>query len=150
MAGTISERMALDYARRQLKEDEGYSTALYKDSLGNLTGGFGHCFIEGSTLPDYVWDIIFNHDFRIALLHASQLLEEYNVPKMNNPREIVLYNMSYNLGYNKLKKFREMFKALQRKDYEDAADCMLDSLWAKQVKSRADRLAKMMRTGRYI
>ena len=40
-----------------------------------------------------------------------------------------------------------MWSAIHRKDYDRAADEMLDSRWAKQVKSRATRLSDIMRTG---
>jgi lysozyme len=55
--------------------------------------------------------------------------------------------MLFNLGYGGVMKFGKFIAALTIGDYDEAADQMLDSLWAKQVKTRAVRLAKMMRTG---
>jgi hypothetical protein len=42
--------------------------------------------------------------------------------------------------------FREMWQAIQVKDWDGAANAMLDSLWAKEVGQRAVRLATCMRT----
>ena len=47
----------------------------------------------------------------------------------------------------RLKLFKNMWSAIHRKDYERAADEMLDSRWAEQVKGRATRLSDIMRTG---
>ena len=40
-----------------------------------------------------------------------------------------------------------MWAAIHRRDYNAAADEMLDSKWAEQVKGRATRLSNIMRTG---
>lgn len=66
---------------------------------------------------------------------------------LNDTRQRVLANMAFNLGFAGLMKFRNMLRALEDGDYETAAEEMLCSRWAGQVKGRAQRLAKMMRTG---
>jgi lysozyme len=55
--------------------------------------------------------------------------------------------MSFNLGLNKLKKFKKMKAALDVNDYNTAADEMEDSLWFDQVKDRGPRMVNIMRTG---
>ena len=55
--------------------------------------------------------------------------------------------MSFNLGVPRLKRFMNMWAAIHRRDYNAAADEMLDSKWAEQVKGRATRLSNIMRTG---
>ena len=57
-----------------------------------------------------------------------------------------IIDMSFNLGLTKLNKFVKMKKALQRNDYNAAADEMIDSNWYKQVKSRGPRMVKIMRS----
>ena len=42
-----------------------------------------------------------------------------------------------------------MLAALEAGDYKTAAKEMLDSVWARQVKSRAKKLAQIMETGEY-
>ena len=58
----------------------------------------------------------------------------------------ILVLMLYQLGRTKVLKFKRMFEALRKKDYDSAANEMLDSLWAKKhTPARAERLAKRMR-----
>jgi lysozyme len=64
-------------------------------------------------------------------------------------RQAVLVNMHFNLGGTKLNKFTQTLKAIERGDYEAAANGMRKSLWAKQVGKRATRLAQQMQTGEW-
>ena len=55
--------------------------------------------------------------------------------------------MCFNLGIGRLLNFRNFLSALQSGDHKAAAAEMLDSLWAKQVGARAQRLALQIETG---
>ena len=66
---------------------------------------------------------------------------------LSTNRQNVLVDMNYNLGLTRFMGFKKMIAALKGGDYYKAADEMLDSTWAQQVKSRATRNAKMMREG---
>lgn len=57
----------------------------------------------------------------------------------------VLVNMCFNMGINKLMTFRNTLWLMSTGMYEQAADHMLRSKWARQVKSRAKRLAERVR-----
>ena len=52
---------------------------------------------------------------------------------------LVLCDMAFNLGIKRLCKFTRMLEALEERDFELAAEELLDSIYAKQVKKRADR-----------
>jgi lysozyme len=62
------------------------------------------------------------------------------------PAQEVLVNMLYNMGGGGLDGFKKMRAAVERGDWDTAADEMLDSDWAKQVKGRATELAEIMRS----
>jgi lysozyme len=62
-------------------------------------------------------------------------------------RQKVLLDMAFNMGTAGLLKFKNTLKAVKEKRWKDAAAGMRASLWAKQTKSRADRLIRMMETG---
>jgi lysozyme len=53
--------------------------------------------------------------------------------------------MAYNLGAEGVAGFQMMLAALQRGDRDAAALNCLDSLWAKQVGARAERVADLIR-----
>jgi lysozyme len=58
--------------------------------------------------------------------------------------------MCFNLGINGLLQFHGTLQAVADGDYDQAAECMLASLWASQVGRRALELATMMRSGEWI
>jgi lysozyme len=61
-----------------------------------------------------------------------------------------LVDMGFNLGVPRLMKFKRMWEAIEREDFEWAASEMLNSRWANQVGGRADRLAKVMEDGDWV
>ena len=66
---------------------------------------------------------------------------------MDETRQRVVADMLFNMGRPTLAKFKNFLSALQEQDYERASVEMMDSNWARQVKGRADTLARMMRDG---
>ena len=52
---------------------------------------------------------------------------------------LVLCDMCFNLGIKRLCRFTKMLEAMEERDFELAAEELLDSTYAKQVKKRADR-----------
>jgi lysozyme len=69
------------------------------------------------------------------------------ITSLSPPRQRVLQNMAYNLGVSGLLEFKHMLSACQSGDYSQAAQQMLSSTWAKQVTTRATRLAEQMESG---
>ena len=57
----------------------------------------------------------------------------------------VVINMCYQLGVNGVSKFRKAISAMQEGDWEEAANEMLDSLWARQTPNRAKELSDIVR-----
>lgn len=62
-------------------------------------------------------------------------------------RKAVLVSMAYQMGVAGLAGFKNTLKAISEKRWTDAANGMLDSLWAKQTPGRAKRHAEQMRSG---
>ena len=129
-----------------IKFHEGFIDRVYADSLGNLTCGYGHFLDVGSFVPKEVAEIFFKLDFIHAQNNYNRITAKFGFT-LDEVRKAVLIDMLFNLGYGGVMKFGKFLAALTIGDYDEAADQMVDSLWAKQVKTRAVRLAKMMRTG---
>lgn len=134
--------------RELLTLHEGRVPHAYADSLGYLTIGIGHLIDErkGGRLPDSIIDALFEHDLQE---HANELFASLPWARDLDPvRQAVLIDMYFNLRRGLLG-FKETLRHFQAGNWDAAATAMLDSKWAKQVKTRATRLAQMTRTGEW-
>lgn len=140
----MKNQLAIDLIKRH----EGFVGQPYKCPAGKLTIGYGRNIEDnGITLDE--GDYLLRNDVDNAQIEISELcrIRNVNFEQLNLVRQAVLIDMIFNLGMNRLSKFNKMFEALAKKDYEEASREMLDSLWARQVKTRAIKLAELMRTG---
>jgi lysozyme len=69
--------------------------------------------------------------------------------ELDDVRQDVLQDMCFNMGLPSFEKFRKMLAAVELEQWDRAAEEMLNSRWAEQVKGRSIKLANMMRTGAY-
>jgi lysozyme len=116
--------------KEQLKIDEGIRYSLYRDSLGFLTIGVGHN-LDSKSISLAAVEQILQDDIEDTIKSLDQKLPWY--PSLSENRQLVLANMCFNLGINKLLEFRNTLKAIQEGRYEDAAEGMKNSRWATQV-----------------
>jgi len=126
-----------------IKRHEGYKNRVYRDSVGALTCGYGHAFLEGSFIPPEASRIFFEADFKTVLENYEAL--NFNLDPV---RRAVVLSMLFNLGIGKFMGFKKMISAIRSGDFMSAKNEMLDSRWAKQVGNRAIELAAMMETGK--
>jgi lysozyme len=68
---------------------------------------------------------------------------------MDEARKGVLVNMSFQMGVEGLKAFKNTLASVANGLYEKAAAQMLESLWASQTPERAKRLSEQMLTGEW-
>jgi lysozyme len=136
--------MEKEKLKAQLRVDEGVRYKPYRDSLGFLTIGVGHN-LEAKPLSSRAVDIILEDDIEDTLRDLQSNLPW--VSFLSENRQLVLANMCFNLGIQKLLTFKNTLKAAQEGRYNDAAEGMKNSLWATQVGARATRLIELMRTG---
>jgi len=129
----------------QLETDEGFRGKPYKDTEGLWTVGYGWC-LERRDLPKPLAQLILA--WQIAetveeMLHEDRLREL--LEEGSKELRAVLINMAFNLGIAGLMGFNNFLTALEEEDYTKASEEMLDSKWARQVKSRATRLSDIIR-----
>ncbi len=132
-----------------IKQHEGYREKVYLDTKGIPTGGWGHAFHVDSPLTQEICELLFEQDYNNTKTDASKFVSVHMLDHLSPVRTAVIVDMMYNLGYVKLSKFKRFIKALQKKDYDLAAKEMIDSKWYTDVKSRADRLIRMMKTNKW-
>lgn len=132
----------------QLKRHEGVKSHAYKCTANMITVGVGRNIDEngGIGLSDDEIDYLLENDIKRCkqeLISLSWFID------LDSVRQDAIVNLCFNLGLTRLMGFKNAMAAMAEGDYERAADEFYDSRWAKQVKSRADEVCEMIRTGRY-
>lgn len=134
----------LDILEGQLTIDEGKRNKMYLDSEGIPTIGIGHN-LRDRPISEKAIRAIFEDDMQVAEGDAKRLIPGFDA--LSDTRKAVLVNMSFNLGYARLSGFKNTLAHINAGRFDEAADEMLQSQWAKQVGQRAVRLADAMRKG---
>lgn len=124
----------------QIFNDESLRLCQYKDSIGHATIGVGHLVLESDNL-----------DKCITTHKAIELLvKDYRYAKANVERrypwaedevKLILINMTFQLGENRLAKFEKTLGYLKNKEYQLAAGEVLDSTMYRQAPRRLERHA---------
>ena len=144
--------MNIDKLREQLKIDEGCVYEIYNDHLGYPTFGIGHLIIEsdpengqtvGTSVSEDRVTSAFDSDIEIVLSDCNKLYPDFE--SLPEEAQQIIANMMFNLGYPRLSKFRGMKAGVDEKNWNRAADEMVDSRWYAQVGKRAERLVNRMR-----
>ena len=127
---------------RQIQRHEGLRLKPYYCSAGKLTIGYGRNLEDVGIDADEAERMLRSDLARCEndCLHAFPWFAD-----LSEARQQVILGMCFNLGLAGLKKFAKFMTAVERGNYDTAADEMLDSLWSRQVKGRALELASMMR-----
>ena len=144
--------MDIEKLREQLEIDEGIVHEIYLDHLGYSTFGIGHLVRESD--PEHGADVgtavdearcieAFNQDVETVIKDCKILYPDFD----DLPEEVqqIVANMMFNMGRPRLSKFKGMKRGVDAKDWNTAADEMVDSAWYRQVTNRAERLVERMR-----
>ena len=144
--------MDIEKLRKQLEIDEGVKYEIYLDHLGYPTFGIGHLVVPND--KEYREDVgtrvseervreCFDKDVQSVLKDCTLLYKDFD--ELPEEAQQIIANMMFNMGYNRLSKFKGMKRGVDAKDWNKAADEMVDSRWYKQVTNRANRLVERMR-----
>lgn len=145
--------MNVDQLRKELEIDEGIKHVTYKCSADRLTFGIGHLVLPDE--PEYNQPVgtpvssdrvteCFDRDVGTVIEESKRLYPQFD----NLPEEVklIICNMLFNLGLPTLSKFKDMQAAINDRLWDEAADAMLDSKWARQLPNRSGRLIARMRS----
>ena len=144
----------MEQVKARIKAHEGYRLEPYKDTLGFLTGGWGHKILGGEEVPqsEAGWQELFDKDFDIALKGANSLIQEHlrdNHTFLSDSQKAiiqgVLIEMCFQLGQAGVSKFKNMFKALGECEFSEAAKQMQDSRWYDQTPARCLELSDIIK-----
>ena len=141
--------MDIDKLKEEIKTDEGVIYEVYLDHLGYKTCGVGHLcratdpenkLEVGDPISVERVDVLFAEDLETTIDECKLLYNNFD----GLPEEVqrIIANMLFNMGGPRLSRFHKMKKAVDNGDWIEASVQMKDSLWARQVPNRADRLVK--------
>ena len=132
-------------AEKLIKQREGLVLKWYKDSLGKLTGGYGHLQKPGEdkiVITQKVADQWLKDDLAEATVAAKG--QAYDLPFVTQEFEDTLVSVNFQLGSNWTQKFPKTWKLMKDGKYEEAAWEVENSLWAKQTPVRVRDLQRAL------
>ena len=144
--------MDLNRLREEIAADEGIKHEIYLDHLGLPTFGIGHLVLDsdpehgepvGTPVSEERVVEAFDSDVETVLADCEELYDDFT--ELPEEVQLIIANMMFNMGRPRLSKFKGMKAGVDARDWNKAADEMVDSRWYKQVTNRADRLVQRMR-----
>jgi lysozyme len=146
------QQMNLDKLRQEIAEDEGCKYEIYLDHLGLPTTGIGHLIVEsdpehgqpiGTVVEQERVNQLFKLDMAVTIDECNALYSDFD--ELPEECQHIIANMMFNMGRPRLSKFVGMKAGVDARDWQKAADEMVDSRWYTQVPNRARRLVARMR-----
>ena len=144
--------MDLEKLKEQLIIDEGVKYETYLDHLSLKTVGIGHLCREdepefdlelGAKVSEERVTELFEQDIQSVIQDCKKVYDDWD--KLPEEVKQIIANMMFNMGRPRLSKFKGMKRGVDARDWNAAADEMVDSRWYRQVTKRADRLVNRMR-----
>jgi lysozyme len=145
--------MNIEQLREEIAVDEGVKYEIYLDHLGLPTFGIGHLVLDsdpefgepvGTPISEDRVNECFDQDVEVVLGECRILYPDFD--DLPEEAQLIIANMMFNMGRPRLSKFKGMKRGVDARDWNAAADEMVDSAWYRQVTNRADRLVERMRS----
>lgn len=147
---------------RRIGDSEGFCATPKRCPAGYLSIGYGrnieqnplskeeqqhlHCGPQGpNPISEKDAEYLLQNDVNKCM---KQLDKKYPWWRnLDDERQFVVLDMCFNMGLGGFSKFKKMHTALQEGDYEEAANCMKNSAYYKQVGQRSARNYQILKTG---
>ena len=144
--------MNIDRLRKQLEIDEGCKYVIYLDHLNLPTHGIGHLILESD--PEHGQPVgtpvskarvaeCFENDLKSVQKDCYRLYDDFD--DLPETVQEIIANMLFNMGLGRMKAFQGMKRNVDARQWDKAADEMVDSRWYNQVGERSKRLVERMR-----
>lgn len=114
------------------------------EEKGKLTVGIGRN-LDDDGITTAESDFLLTNDITSTIHDLDMFLPWWK--NLSGARQEALIDMCFNIGIHRLMGFQEMLKALRTGDYATASQESLNSLWARQVGQRAQRIAAQLLSG---
>jgi lysozyme len=141
-----------------IKRHEGLRLCKYVCPTGHMTIGYGwnldanklppdiaSCLRMTGKITEEMAELLLDISIDAVFRQCRAIYKDFD--KFSDNRKDALVDFVFNVGVAGALKFRKMREAIERGDWDTAADEMIDSLWYRQVNSRAKEIVKMIRNG---
>jgi lysozyme len=129
-----------------LQRHEGLRLKPYLCTADKLTIGYGRNLDDMGISEDEALYLLQNDiDACYSELNVFNWFQE-----LDQVRQEALVDMRFNLGLPRFLSFKKMIAKLMAKEYSQAAEEIINSLYARQVGNRANELAYMIERGEYL
>jgi lysozyme len=122
--------------KEMLIKNEGIKLTLYQCGSNKTSIGVGRNLSDNG-ISSAEAELMLANDMDGVFVDLDRNLPFWKTMPYNV--RLVLADMCFNLGINRLLKFTKMLEAMEERDFELAGEELLDSTYAVQVKGRADR-----------
>ncbi len=126
-----------------IERHEGFRTHPYRCTAGKLTIGIGRNIEDRGISRDEA-QVMLRNDVKLAVTDLTSVFPDFGT--FPEPAANALIDMMFNLGLTRFREFEMMIEAIDIRDWNMAADEMLDSKWYKDVGDRAEELAALVRS----
>ena len=130
----------------QLKRHEGVELKPYQDTVGKWTIGVGRN-LDDIGISEQEAEMLLMNDIKEAERQLITLMPW--TKELDEVRFSALLNFVFNVGIGTASKFVNAMALLKQRNYDMAADEMLNSRWSKQVGQRAIEVTDQIRTGEW-
>lgn len=147
--------LVTDSVKEHFKREEGWRNKAYKDHLGYPTIGVGHLLEKSTTnwakYQNLVWTdqqitAQLQKDIDKAVTGAKRTYGSQFDTFSHNVQLAIVDNI-FQMGEAGYNTFVNSIRLIKQKKWNEAADNMLKSKWARQTPARAKRITDMIRKG---
>lgn len=147
----LEEGIGLSCIEKEIIYNEDFITTAYQDTKGIWTIGAGHTngVVEGQNIDIQTAIKLLKQDIEEAKKNCLKLFKKFD--SLSKIRQECLVEMAFNLGYNRLSKFKKTIHYINMDEFVRAGLEMLDSKWHREdVGLRAVRIAKSFADDRRV
>jgi lysozyme len=127
-----------------LIKHEGLSLNIYHDQYSNQTIGVGRN-LDSKGISKEEALMMLDNDIRDSLYDLKAIFPNWDSISPN--RQMVLIDMDFQLGTSGFKYFKKFIQAVLRQDWEEAVKEIVDSMYYKQVSTRAKDNIALLQEG---
>ncbi len=145
-----NNEITTEFIHSRISKFEGFRSYKYKDSVsGIILQGYGKhiTFHTPNKISKNIADKWLHDD----IAKCEKLLDEH-LPwwkDLSNVRKAAMIDLTYNMGINKLKTFKNFLSCMENGEYQKASKHLMKSRYGKQVGIRAKELSTAIKYNKW-